>query len=86
MPISGEPTPPVPVLREGDRMGGLLRVVLWFRGWRRDLDGWLVRARNENDSAELRPELGFVEESSVAARTIDAAWQIDGGLLRLRGP
>lgn len=50
---------------------------LWCKGWRRDLDGWLVRARRESDPATLPPEIGFVEEAGIAVRTIDDAWSIE---------
>lgn len=54
-----------------------VRAVLWVRGWRYDLDGFLVRARQHGDVHDLSVELGFVEESAIAVRTVDDAWLVD---------
>lgn len=60
-------------------MGAILN---WFAGWRRDYDGWLVRARRvtDPDLGRLnRPDIGFVEESSIAVRDHRAARLVDAG-------
>ena len=55
------------------------RLFNWLNGWRVDLDGWLVRARRANDPHDLPPDIGFVEESSLAVRTHEAARFLDKG-------
>lgn len=54
----------------------------WLAGWRYDLDGWLVRARRKADPdwdtvLSRRSDLGFVEESCIAVRTPEIAYEID---------
>lgn len=52
-------------------------VLCWLRGWRRDMDDWIVRARRREDAANLTSDVGFVEESAVAVRTWAQARQLD---------
>lgn len=51
----------------------------WRNGWRRDHDGWWVRARRIEDDAVLGPYplRGFVEESSVAVMLPIDAYKLD---------
>lgn len=60
-----------------------MRVILnWFAGWRRDCDGWLVRARRVTDpdlNRLDRADIGFIEESSIAVRDHRAARLVDAG-------
>lgn len=55
----------------------LVRLLNWLNGWRRDFDGWLVRARRETDPSFLDAGHGFVEESSIAVRDHWIARRID---------
>lgn len=55
----------------------MIRLFNWFSGWRRDLDGWLVRAKRASDPCDLPVDVGFVEESAVAVRTHDQARSLD---------
>lgn len=52
-------------------------ILNWFNGWRRDLDGWLVRARRRHDMPWLPDAVGFVEESAIAVRTHKQARALD---------
>lgn len=63
-------------------MGLLCKWLAWSNGWRRDLDGWYVRARRTGDpdlNAEQRPDLGFVESACIAVRSVEIAVMIDDG-------
>lgn len=55
----------------------ILALLNWFNGWRRDLDGWLVRARRATDPTSLPCNLGFVEEACIAVRSDRIARSID---------
>lgn len=59
-------------------------LLVWLRGWRYDLDGWLVRARRETDPSTLDASEGVVEESAIAVRTVDVALDVDAGRAALR--
>jgi hypothetical protein len=52
----------------------------WLNGWRRDMDGWLVRARRSTDPTKISSRLGFVEESAIAVRDHKQARLIDKNL------
>lgn len=53
-------------------------VLAWLRGWRRDLDGWFVRAwRAADPDLSDRPDLGFTEEACIAVRGARIAVAID---------
>lgn len=54
----------------------------WLSGWRRDLDGWLVRARRQGDPSRLDVETGDVGEWHIAARTHGHARAIDKAALK----
>lgn len=51
----------------------------WLNGWRRDLDGFLVRARRTSDPNDLPSEVGLVEETAIAVRNHTQARRIDRG-------
>lgn len=51
----------------------------WLKGWRRDMDGWLVRACRADDPTELDYTVGFTEESAVAVRMLEDARRVDRG-------
>ena len=65
----------------------LTRLLLWFRGWRRDLDHWLVRAKREGDEqvvaylertqSDSNDNRAFCEEACTAAGTEATAAFID---------
>jgi len=60
----------------------LTRTLAWLGGWRVDLDGWIVRARRTGDpDLADRPDLGFIEESAIAVRSLAIARAIDRGCL-----
>lgn len=53
-------------------------IILWLRGWRWDMDGWLVRARKADDPVRtIRAIHGIVEECAVAVRTREDARLVD---------
>lgn len=56
-----------------------MKLLNWLNGWRRDMDGWLVRARRAGDPAALPAGIGFVEESAIAVRTHEHACSLDAG-------
>lgn len=60
-------------------MSGLMN---WLNGWRRDLDGFLVRARRASDPAALPSEVGLVEETAIAVRSHTQARRIDKGIFQ----
>lgn len=58
----------------------LSSVRLWLGGWRRDYEGWWVRARRAGDSNRLLELLsihGFVEEVCVAVLNPSDAFKLD---------
>ena len=55
----------------------MIRILNWISGWRRDCDGWLVRAKRASDPCGLPTEVGFVEESAVAVRNHGQARSLD---------
>jgi hypothetical protein len=58
----------------------LTDVLCWIRGWRYDLDGWLVRALRDSDPClSERPDLGFTEEACIAVRSAEIARMVDRG-------
>ena len=59
----------------------MVRLLIWFYGWRQDLDGWWVRARRETDPWKLPSHVGFVEEACVAVRTPRDAYNLDKGII-----
>ncbi len=52
-------------------------LLCWLRGWRRDLDGWIVRARRAGDPNQLPSDFGFVEEACVVVRSWKQARALD---------
>lgn len=59
-----------------------IRVMNWLNGWRRDYDGWWVRARREHDELILgpNPHRGFLEEACIAVMMPEDARKIDKGI------
>jgi hypothetical protein len=55
----------------------LTRALCWWRGWRIDHDGWIVRARRKGDPMNLPSSIGFIEESAIAVRTFAQARALD---------
>jgi hypothetical protein len=64
----------------------MTRLLCWLRGWRRDLDDWIVRAKRASDPTRLPSEVGFVEDACVAVRTWEQARALDGGIVLTRMP
>ena len=61
----------------------MILILNWLNGWRRDMDGWIVRARREtDDEATIQHHYGFVEESAVAVKWHRTARDLDTGKLR----
>ena len=55
-----------------------MAVLAWLAGWRRDPDGWIVRARRATDrDLSNRPDIGFTEEASISVRSARFAVAID---------
>lgn len=53
-------------------------LLAWLAGWRRDPDGWFVRAKRPADpDLSGRPDLGFTEEACIAVRGARIAVAID---------
>jgi hypothetical protein len=49
----------------------------WCNGWRWDLDGFLVRARKQEDPEHIPSEMGFVSECCIAVRDHGKAKAMD---------
>lgn len=65
------------------RDGLTVRVLNWLSGWRRDKDGFIVRALRESDpDLSDRSDMGFTEEACIAVRTHAHAREVDRGAVR----
>lgn len=63
----------------------MTRLMNWLYGWRRDLDGFLVRARRASDPVFLPSHVGFLEEACIAVRTHEQARAVDQALSPVAG-
>ena len=56
----------------------MTRLILWLNGWRRDLDGFLVRAKRSRDNLVFVKAVdGIVEECAIGVRDPLHAWLLD---------